>query len=387
VIDGIAWALGGKKFEPSQPHRDGSVLDPSLKVVLSNGLIVERKGKNADLKVTDPTGKKSGQQLLNSLIGELALNVPKFLESSDKEKAEILLKIIGVEKELKQLEQEEQRLYQERLYTGRDAEQKAKYADELPFYPGVPDVPVSAAELIQQQQDILVRNAEKKRWKDQLSNLKETKQMKETKLIDLEESLAKVRSELKDLDLRIAAGEKACDDWEEESTAEIEENLEQIEVVNAKIRSNLNKEKAAADADLLKEKYKQLTNEIEQLREERMSLLQSANLPLPELSVEDGKLTYKNKAWDCMSGSDQLKVATAIVRKLNPECGFVLLDKLEQMDLETLNEFGEWLEKEGLQAIATRVSTGGECSIIISDGEVQNFVANVPQYQWTGGGF
>ena len=71
-----------------------------------------------------------------------------------------------------------------------------------------------------------------------------------------------------------------------------------------------------------------------------------------------------------MSGSDQLKVSTAIVRRLNPKCGFVLLDKLEQMDIVTLREFGAWLESEGLQAIATRVSTGGECSIIIEDGYV-----------------
>ena len=38
--------------------------------------------------------------------------------------------------------------------------------------------------------------------------------------------------------------------------------------------------------------------------------------------------------------------------------------------MDTLNEFGRWLEAEGLQAIATRVSTGGECSIIIEDGYV-----------------
>ena len=69
-----------------------------------------------------------------------------------------------------------------------------------------------------------------------------------------------------------------------------------------------------------------------------------------------------------MSGSEQLMVATAIVRKLNPSCGFVLMDKLEQMDMDTLNAFGRWLESEGLQAIATRVSTGDECSVIIEDG-------------------
>lgn len=96
----------------------------------------------------------------------------------------------------------------------------------------------------------------------------------------------------------------------------------------------------------------------------------TAELPLPELSVKDGELVYKGQKWDNMSGSERLMVSTAIVRKLNPNCGFVLLDKLEQMDMQTLQEFGSWLEAEGLQAIATRVSTGDECSIIIEDGYV-----------------
>ena len=84
--------------------------------------------------------------------------------------------------------------------------------------------------------------------------------------------------------------------------------------------------------------------------------------------MEDGELTYNGKKWDCMSGSDQLIAATAIVRAINPKCGFVLLDKLEQLDADTLLNFGSWLEEQGLQAIATRVSTGPECSIIIEDG-------------------
>lgn len=100
-------------------------------------------------------------------------------------------------------------------------------------------------------------------------------------------------------------------------------------------------------------------------------MLVNADLPLPELSVKDGELVYKGQMWDNMSGSDRLKVSTAIVRKLNPKCGFVLLDKLEQMDMQTLNEFGKWLHQEGLQAIATRVSVGDECSIIIEDGYVK----------------
>ena len=82
--------------------------------------------------------------------------------------------------------------------------------------------------------------------------------------------------------------------------------------------------------------------------------------------------------------SDQLKVSTAIVRALKPDCGFVLLDKLEQMDLDTLREFSAWMEAEGLQGIATRVSTGGECSIIIEDGCA---VEQTPAVGWQKGVF
>ena len=111
-----------------------------------------------------------------------------------------------------------------------------------------------------------------------------------------------------------------------------------------------------------------LFRSIEALRTSKRALLDGADLPLPGLAVECGLLTYNGRRWDCMSGSEQLRAATAIVRKLKPECGFVLVDKLEQMDADTMREFGAWAEAEGLQIIATRVSTGDECSIVIEDG-------------------
>lgn len=134
--------------------------------------------------------------------------------------------------------------------------------------------------------------------------------------------------------------------------------------------------------------YSKLTEQIAEARRQRTALLDGADLPLPGLGVEDGCLTYHGKRWRDMSGSDQLRVATAIVRRLNPNCGFVLLDKLEQMDLATLAEFGRWLEAEGLQAIATRVSTGGECQIIIEDGRVKDAEeAPAPAPAWMKGAF
>ena len=157
------------------------------------------------------------------------------------------------------------------------------------------------------------------------------------------------------------------------------------------MRANLEKARAEDEAAQYASDYDKLTGQIEDKRAERMALLNGADLPLPGLSVEDGVLTYNGKRWRDMSGSDQLRVATAIVRRLNPDCGFVLLDKLEQMDLTTLTEFAAWLEAEGLQAIATRVSTGSECQIIIEDGMVKGTEPPAekpqPNKSWTKGAF
>jgi hypothetical protein len=69
-----------------------------------------------------------------------------------------------------------------------------------------------------------------------------------------------------------------------------------------------------------------------------------------------------------MSHAEQLITAAAIAHATNPNTGFVLIDKIEAMDLPTLADFASWLTTKGLQGIATRVSTGPECSIIIEDG-------------------
>lgn len=371
VLDSIAWVLGGDKYRPSAPIRQGSAIPPNLHIVLSNGLIVERKGKNSDLKVTDPQGHKGGQTLLNEFIEQLALDLPKFMEASSKDKAKTLLQIIGVGDQLAAMDKEEQTFYNERLYIGRTADQKSKYAMEMTDYPDVPKELVSPAELIRQQQEILARNGENQKKRDNLKNIQFDVDMLTKQVDNLTEQLNKKKGQLAQSLADLETAQKSTRDLRDESTAELEESLANIEEINRKVRANLDKEKAMEDAKEYQRQYDVLTEQIKNVRERRQKLLDNADMPLTGLSVEGGELIYNGQKWDNMSSSDQLKVSTAIVRKLNPKCGFVLLDKLEQMDLHTLNEFGQWLEAEGLQAIATRVSTGDECSIIIEDGYVK----------------
>lgn len=370
VLDAIMWALGGNKYRPSEAKRQGSTIPPNIRITLSNGFIVERRGKNGSLKVTDPTGKKAGQQIIDDFIEQLALDLPKFMGANEKEKAAILLRILGIGDKLAVLEKQETDLYNERLTIGRIADQKEKYAKEMVDYPDAPKELVSAAELIRQQQEILARNGENQKKRTDLAHLQDKKDTLEQAVAALEKEIERKKQALDTVTKEVGAASKSVEDLVDESTTELEESIANIEETNRRVRANLDKEKAEDEAKEYKAQYDGLTTKIEGIRKERTELLGDADLPLEGLSVEDSRLTYKGQRWDNMAGSEQLIVATAIVRKLNPNCGFVLLDKLEQMDLDTLDEFGKWLEAEGLQAIATRVSTGEECSVIIEDGYV-----------------
>lgn len=395
VLDAITWALGGNKYRPSNAKNESSVIPPIIKLTMSNGLVVERKGKNSDLKVIDPRGEKAGQQLLDSFVEELALNLPKFMNQSSKEKANTLLQIIGVGDKLAELEQEEKEAYNQRHAIGQIADQKEKYAKEQVYYPDAPQQLISASDLIKRQQEMLAKNGQNQIHRNNLKELEASQVLDKGKYEQITAKIEELTREKEGLGSlinsraeNIELAKKTVEELQDESTAELEASIENIEQLNEKVRANLSKEKAEEDAQGYRDQYSRLSTIINDIRKKKTDLLNSANLPLEGLMVDDGELLYKGYKWDSMSGAEQLKVATAIVRKLNPDCGFVLMDKLEQMDLDTLKEFGQWLEQEGLQVIATRVSKGDECSIIIEDGHVINSnVEEAEKPKWKAGEF
>ena len=369
VLDAIAWALGGERYRPDAPTREGSMIPPVLKVVLDNGIRVERKGKNSDLTVTDPRGEKAGQMLLDAFVEKLALDLPKFMQANDTEKAGILLRIIGVEEQLKRLRLEETTIYNQRRAVGQIADQKRKFAREMPEYPDAPKEPVSAMSLIQQQQSILARNGENQRMRLRKQELESKWNSLQQQIADLYERLDRLIEEQNRVRDDLDTAAKSVEQLQDESTAEIEESLMKIEAINVKVRANLDRDKAEEDAKEHEAQYNKLSAALDKTRDAITALLKGAALPLPDLGINtNNELTYKGHTWGDMSGSEQLKVATAIVRRLNPQCEFVLIDRMEAFDPDELAAFGAWLEQEGLQAICTRVSTGAECTLIIEDG-------------------
>ena len=366
VLDAIAFALGGEKYRPTSLRRDGAIAETKIHIETDDGLVIERKGKNSDLSVYDTTGKRQGQRLIDSLVSRLAIDLPKFLNQNDKEKADTLLQILGIGEELDAIDREIKSKYDSRTVVGRQADQKKKAADDMPYHEDVPDEPVSVKELLDRQQEVLGRNGVKQRLAADLESNKR--------------QVASYRTQLKEIEATVKRLEKAIADAERqdlslEDTSELEKQIADYEETNRLIAENKAKRDREDEAADLCDQYDALTDEIETLRKKKYDILKGAELPFPGLGVnDDGALTLDGKAWDCMSGSQQMIVGSAIASRLNPDCKFVLLDKLEQLDLETLEDFDKWLSENGLQALATRVSNNsdGECSLVIEDGEVKD---------------
>lgn len=364
VLDAIAYGLGGGKYRPTNLRREGAVGDTFIHIETDNGLIIDRKDGERSLRVRDEQGNTSGQKLLDRFISELAIDLPKFHNAPSKDKAKMLLHALGVDAEIAKLDADEKAKFDTRTVIGRQADQKEKAAKDMEWYEDAPAEAVSVKELIDRQQSILARNGLKEEHRRKF-------EANEAELHRVAEEIERLRKRQEALseELRSAASE----DFTLESTAELEAQIADFEETNRKVAVNAERARRIADADALRDQYDALTKEIEDVRKAKLKILEGAKMPLDGLTVENGELLLDGKAWDCMSGSQQLVVDCAIASRLNPECKFILLDKLEQFDLDTLSEFGKWLEAQDLQCIATRVSTNadGECSIVIEDGEAE----------------
>lgn len=377
VLDAIAYALGGERMRPDRVTRDGSATPAKMRVELSNGIVCERKGKNSSLTVTDTTGMKGGQRLLDEFIGEFALNLPKFLNMSDREKADYLLKTLGIADQLADADRKVAEANAERTEIGRRAKAARKMAEDSPFHGGVPSETLDVSALLDEQmsahevnqaiefkrREVEAKRAESERMAAEVERLAR-------ELADATERMAiassrseTVTGELEGLEADLANMEPA----DEQAAAEA---VREAEAVNEMVRQNTARVEMLADADRLDGEYRAAGARVAKAKEELLSLLDGADLPLDGLAVEEGVLRFNGSAWGDMSGSEQLRVATAIVRELKPECGFVLVDKLEQFDPQQLAEFGEWASGQGLQVIGTRVAVDDTCTVVIEDGRV-----------------
>lgn len=446
VLNGMQYAIGGEAYRPTNYRKDDAEEESVLRMEFTNGIVAQRIGETADLKVYDETGKMSRQKLLDQYITKFALDLPRFLNGTDKERAEILLKALHIEDKVSEIEANIASEYEERTIIGRIRDQKKKAGMEMPFHEGVPEEELSPNEIVAKMQEVNIRNAKVQAAKAELEqnnvalvglvesgekidaalgkveseadclcakvdedckakiasievqiqklkeSLESAKQFAETHKVQIKKSASANKEALMK---QKEQNDKAIDaltekitqaesrDYSLEDTSAFQKELDTLEQVNVKIRENKARAKVLAESDEQSRKYDEKTAVIEDFRKQKDALLQGAGLPYPGLSVENKIVTLNGKAWDCMSESMKIRVGCAIVMRINPSCKFMFVDKLEQLDSESLGELDKFAKDNDIQIIGTRVTTNpDDCTLIIKNGYIEGMeghLAEIPK--------
>ena len=431
VLDAIAYALGGEAFRPSDINNHDAEGNAKIKVEI-DGLVVERAGKNGALKITDSRGMKGNQTLLNEIVSRFALDLGTFMRANDTEKAKLLLKMFPqLEGDLEALKKEADAIREERADLNRDKKRLQAQFDGMPKFDDAPEAEINVAVIQDQLGEANADRMQIVNEKVEINSIEAQAFAEDDKAAQATGEAARLEDRLNDYDFQYAAARKKLLDkiaqaqqelkeFEEsapgkrqemvEAKANAQEEAEQHRAKAAELRKEAeertakNNERIASQTgriDELQNQVKAATDTNEKVRKnqartalfgeimkldadiatkteslnaigaKRTAMLHDAQLPLPELSItEDGKLLYRGQEWDCMSGSERLKVATAICMKAKPNCGFVLIDGLEAMDPQTLEEFGQYLESQQMQGIGTIVGETA-ATVIIEDGKVK----------------
>ena len=372
ALDAIREALGGMKYSPTDRQRDGAEDDPFTEVIMDTGLVVRRKGKNGALEVTNQEGfvAQQPQGLLDRFVSGLSLDLSAFLNARPAEKADMVLEAIGVD--LTEADELVAATFERRRMANRELDVATKVAEAAPRFfdedGTFPTLPTDIGDLVKRLKVAIQKNETRK--EAVLAREQAGRRLDELhrRLVDLMEQVEAERTMCDDVQNDVAQLPKPS---KAVPIKPLEEQIGKATERNEQVAVNARGEELDLAVEKAKKKAKSADTKLKKARNARTALLDDATLPLPELSVDDdGLLRFDGRTDDGTSGSEQMKMATAIARATKPDCQFVLVDDIEQMDLATLEGFGRWAESEDLQVICTRVSDGEECSIVLHDGAV-----------------
>ena len=382
VLDSIMYALSGKAI-PAKALRNGTNRG---NVTLDLGeYIVTRKftrsddGVDSTLEIrTKEGGKvKSPQGILDDLCGRLAFDPLEFLRLKANQQRDSLKELVGLD--FTQIDKDRAEAYAKRTEVNRQV--KAKDA-EIAVLPEVmaPDREISVAaisdelaqaEKVNKANDEVRRKlteterqfesnlGEREEIKKQIAALEAKLQMKVDIAVSLQDTVAK-------LDKEVAA-------LQDVDTAELREELKNVETKNRAVRQNALRAKLQKECEDLAAHATSLTEAIDALDKKKTDALAAAKFPVAGLGFDDSGVTFNGLPFDkdYQSSANMIRVAAGMGAALNPSLRVMLIRDGSLLDKNSLSLLAEFAAESDMQCWIERVGEGEECSVIIADGEVK----------------
>lgn len=345
-----------------------------------NGLQVEmefeRKRDKVDesFRVVDSCGDEAGgpRKLLQDLYATRALDPSEFDRMDKKKRRECLMKLVGIDLEAFKMQRQE--IYDERKSVNAEGTKLRARFDAMPFYENAPALPLEVGKLMDELDAVRAKNKEIADADKHAKAMSELVVECEKDVAELESKLALAKSRLKEAktarsnaDASIQALGAPLDE------TPIATQIKMAGEINAQVQSNENRRIVEKELNEAREKAQQLNDKLKALDESQDKALQTANWPVPGLSVDDEGVIYDGKPYEIINQAKRIYLSASIAIALNPTLRLMVIKDGSDLDQDTLAELEKLLKANDFQAIVEVVTRTQQdeqlCAVVVRDGE------------------
>lgn len=305
--------------------------EPAFKIIRSEGkLSVYLADQNAEVQRPAEWAKQ--------MVTQAFVDPVDFLNAEPRDQRQMFLDAIGVD--TKSVDAE----IRQYLDAKKDAERvqlaaKAKAAD-LPEYPDLGTTEKSAVDIANRLNDAHSANLEidrqRRAHEEALATVKR-----------LEEELAAARLRLESTPMPKTLPV---------DTSAIETEFRQVEETNAKVRANIAKVRAREEWQSAEESLKVIVENLEAARKAKLALMASADLPLPNLSVDEETILLNGQPLAAASDAERIQVAVALATHGEAKLKVLLIKNASLIGNRILAQITEIAQARGAQVFAEIVS-------------------------------
>lgn len=376
VLDSIWYALGGKDSMKGTPRpiRKGQ---SKAKVIADLEDMVVTRTWTSDtvsyLKIETAKGHRvrGPQELLDKFIGKLSFDPLEFTYLKRAEQQQMLLDVIDLKIDLKELEKDRQSTYDARTEKNRELKILQAQLQDLPKA-DLPADKIDISDLSAQLRKAMDHNNGIESVKRELSEAKERIENSRKSIEELEETLKHYKSALAEN----LALEKEYKDFLAEAKLidieAVEQKIKKSEAINEQIGAQQRNEGLEDQIDTVALQCDKLTSKLEAIARTKEKALREAKMPVEGLDFDEEGITYQGMPFqsDQIGSAVRLRVSMAIAMALNPKLRVIRITDGSLLDEENMKVIEEMANERDFQIWIEKVDSSGKIGFYIENGQL-----------------
>jgi hypothetical protein len=367
VLNALVMGFKGKKEFPDSPIRkgakkgsikisvDGDDTVPSFTVTQT----ITEKSTNLMIEPDTVLFGDTPRSFLDKLIGKISFDPLAFINQEGKKQRTALLELIGVDVDA--LDKKEKGIYDERTAIGRDLKTAQARVKNLSVWPDVKETEeIKVGEFSVKIQAAIKHNNE-------IDNRIEDNNTRKSNVIEAREKIKEYEQEIATLEKYIVETKaeytkekEALDKLKPIDIDDLNTQLSAISDTNSKIRDNIAYKKESVVLKSVQSEYDKLDKALDTVREERVTLIQAADIPVPGLTFDEDGLLYNDIPLSQCSDGEKLMVSMGISMALNPTVRVLLIKDGSLLDGKNRAILNKMCKDRGFQLWMESVASKDE---------------------------